>query len=232
MKPLCRLTLGAGLVAMPLVGGAIPGYVTTVENGVEVVVRTHTPDSGIHECWHTSDWTKEMAIVGCDGKVAEIAEVEVPPPLLPPMPPMPDEPMTPPAAEPCEEHLTLSDDGEALFAFNKARLSQNSMSKLDVLIDNIKSFNVERIMITGHADRIGKTAYNERLSRRRAEAVRDYLLDRQVAQPEQIEVEAKGESEPLVPCEGVRPRKKLIACLAPNRRVVIDVSGTKEGGCK
>jgi len=213
MKPLFKLAFGAGLAVVPLIGSAIPGYVTD-ERGV--VVRTDNPSSGINECWHTSDWTPEMAIVGCDGKVAEVIPEPEPEPVY---------------EVPCEDHTTMTDDSEALFAFDKARLSSMGMAKLDDLISRISTFRVERVVITGHTDRLGSDAYNERLSLRRAEAVRDYLLDRQAVEPYQVEVYGKGESMPIVDCDGIRSRRRLIACLAPNRRVVVDVSGMGTGGC-
>jgi len=203
MKHLFKLTLGAGLLVMPLVGGAVPGYVTDTSG---TIVRNN-----FGECWHTSEWTPAMAVVGCDGMVAEEA---APAPMMKKMP------------EPREEHMTLSDDGEALFAFDKAKLSAKSEAKLDDLISRMKTYQqIDRVVVTGHTDRLGSDAYNMKLSQRRAETVQRYLIDRQAAEASRIEVVAKGESEPVVGCEGVRGKRKLIACLAPNRRVVIDVSG-------
>jgi len=201
MKQMFKLTLGAGLFVMPLVAGAIPGYVTDTSGAI-----VHT-DFG--ECWHTSEWTPAMAVVGCDGMVAE-----APPPEVKKMP------------EPREEHLTLSDAGEALFAFDKAQLSPKTQSRLDELVSHMRTYQqVDRVVITGHTDRLGSDAYNMRLSQRRAEAVQRYLLDRQAVDASRVEVVARGESEPVVACEGIRGKQKLVACLAPNRRVVIDVSG-------
>jgi OOP family OmpA-OmpF porin len=202
MKPLFKLTLGAGLFAIPLVSGAVPGYVTDTSG---TIVRNN-----FGECWHTSEWTPDMAVVGCDGKVEE-----PPPPPPPVMKKMP---------EPREEHMSFS--SEALFGFDKSKLSAEGEGKLDELVSHLKTYEqVDRVVITGHTDRIGSDAYNMRLSQKRAESVRQYLLDRQAVDSSHVEVDAKGESEPVVGCEGVRGRKKLIACLAPNRRVVIDISG-------
>jgi OOP family OmpA-OmpF porin len=208
MKPLFKLTLVAGLFAIPLVSSAdtdaeIPGYVT----GTDVTnVRNN-----FGECWHISGWTPDMAVVGCDGKVEE-----------PPPPPPP--PMVKKMPEPCEEHMSFS--SEALFGFDKSKLSAEGEGKLDELVSHLKTYEqVDRVVITGHTDRIGSEAYNMRLSQKRAESVQQYLLDRQAVDSSHVEVEARGESEPVVGCEGVRGRKRLIACLAPNRRVVIDISG-------
>lgn len=216
MKPSFKLALKAGLATIPLVSYSamatekpIPGYVTDSQG---VIVRT-----GFGECWHTDRWKPGMAVPGCDGYVAA-TEPEAPPP---------EETRQ---IVPAEEHLTLSDDGsgEALFDFNKAQLRLDSREKLDGLIEHVKTFaTVDRVVVTGHADRLGSDSYNMKLSRRRAEAVRDYLQDREIADTSKIEVDARGESEPVVECDGVRSRKKLISCLAPNRRVQVDVTGTK-----
>jgi OOP family OmpA-OmpF porin len=218
MKPIVKLVLRASLATIPFVssyatadGKIVPGYVTTVSSGE--IVRT-----SFGECWRQPDWTPDKAVPECEGKVAEVEPAAEPTREIP-------------ASVPAEEHLTLSDDagtGEALFDFNKAQLRHDSREKLDGLLDRVKSFlTVDRVVITGHADRLGSDAYNMRLSRRRAEAVRDYLQDREIADPSRVEVDARGESEPVVGCEEVRARKKLIVCLAPNRRVQVDVTGTK-----
>lgn len=216
MKPSFKLALKAGLATIPLVSysamasekNTIPGYVTDSQG---VIVRT-----GFGECWHTERWKPGMAVPGCDGYVAAVEPEPVPPEPVPPEP----EPV------PAEEHLTLSNDG--LFDFNKAQLRLDIREKLDGLIENVKTFaTVDRVVVTGHADRLGSDSYNMKLSRKRAEAVRDYLQDREIADPSKIEVDARGESEPVEECDGVRSRKKLISCLAPNRRVQIDVTGTK-----
>jgi OOP family OmpA-OmpF porin len=213
MKPLLKLALRTSLIAIPLVSGAamagecvsVPGYVTDCSG---VIVRTDNPKLGISECWHTSEWTPEMAVVGCD-KVAEVPYISEPRAVAP-------------IAQ--EEHITLGAD--ALFAFNKARLTSEGMAKLDEFSEKLRAFSqVDSLVVTGHADYLGSDSYNMDLSQRRAETVRDYLVDRQAVTQDRIEVRAMGESEPVVDCTGVSPRKRLISCLAPNRRVVIDVTG-------
>lgn len=223
MKPFLKLALGTGLATIPFISGytmaqdgrdgyvtnssgetIVPGYVT---NSSGEIVRT-----GFGECWRQPDWTPDKAVPECEGKVAEV----VPPP----------ERETEEVVA-AEEHLTLDDSGEALFAFNKALLSSSSREKLDGLIERVRNFvSVDRVLVTGHTDRLGSDSYNMKLSRRRAESVRNYLLDSQVVDTNHIEVDARGESEPVVECEGARS-KKLIACLAPNRRVQVDVTGIK-----
>lgn len=228
----------------------IPGYVTTCDG---TIVRTNNPRTGINECWHTKRWKPEMAVIGCDGKTDGVVEpapfiieppsqkevvMEDPPlaepelqpepvPILEPAPipePVP-EPIAPPKLR--VEQITL--DIDTLFAFNKSKLSHAGRLKLDELSIEIKNqfSQVDSIVVTGHADRIGSNSYNMRLSRRRAAAVRNYLINSQVVTLEHIEVQAKGESEPVKDCSHIssRRRKRLIQCLAPNRRVIVEVTG-------
>ena len=163
------------------------------------------------ECWHTGYWTPDDAVVGCDGRVATVPIAVVVP--------VPVEPVKPPVKQ--LERVSL--DAETYFAFDKATLKPGAVDKLDRLIDEIKaSDGVDRILITGHADRIGATDYNQTLSERRAESVRDYLTDR-IGSAERIEVSGRGESQPIAACPNLTG-DRLIACLAPNRRVDVDAS--------
>ena len=120
---------------------------------------------------------------------------------------------------------TLGADG--LFRFDGRSLSDllpEGRRRLEALASDIKSSStaVESIRITGHTDRLGTTAYNQALSLARAETVRDYLA--QAGVPAQaIQVQGKGESEPKVQCAQTAKRAGLIDCLAPNRRVEIEV---------
>jgi len=185
----------------PALAGGVPGYLTDSQGAI-----VH---NNYGECWHTGIWTPEMAVVGCDGKVAE----------APPAPPPPPAPMP---APPKVERSTLSAD--VLFDFDRANLKPDAVEALDNLASQLKSYDdIEAVRITGHADRIGSDAYNLRLSQRRAEAVKAYLLRQQAVSADEIELQGVGESQPVVGCEGVKPRTALIKCLAPNRRAVIDV---------
>jgi OOP family OmpA-OmpF porin len=163
------------------------------------------------ECWHTGSWTPDDAIVGCDGVVAEVPVVVVVP--------TPVEPVKPPVKQ--LERVTL--DAETYFAFDKASLKPGAVDKLDRLIGEIKaSEGVDRILVTGHADRIGAADYNQALSERRARSVRDYLVDR-IGSADRIETLGKGESQPIAACPNLAG-DRLITCLAPNRRVDVDAS--------
>jgi OOP family OmpA-OmpF porin len=149
------------------------------------------------ECWHTERWRPEIAVPECEGTpVTEAAAPEV---------------------------VTLTLDEKAFFDFDRSVVKVEARRKLDALIEQMGGAErIGKVLIVGHADRIGTEAYNEALSMRRAVAVRDYLLERGLASAEEITLEARGESEPVVACEGIRG-KALIECLAPNRRVEVTV---------
>jgi OOP family OmpA-OmpF porin len=123
------------------------------------------------------------------------------------------------------QKLTLSTD--VLFDFDKAELKDTGKQKLDELTGQIKDAKVDEIAVVGHADRIGSENYNEKLSQARAQAVKDYLAGRGAAM--NVTAQGKGEAEPVT---GDQCRKlggkKLIECLQPDRRVEIEVLGSRE----
>lgn len=130
---------------------------------------------------------------------------------------------TTPSAAPATR-TTLGADG--LFRFDGRSLSDllpEGRRRLETLASDIRSAGpVESIGITGHTDRLGSAAYNQALSLARAETVRDYLV-RSGVPAQAIHVQGKGETEPKVQCTQPSKRAELIDCLAPNRRVEIEV---------
>ncbi|HET6955471.1 MAG TPA: OmpA family protein, partial [Vicinamibacterales bacterium] len=152
-------------------------------------------------------------------RVAEAPKpaVAAPPPPAPPPPP--------PAPAPQVQKITL--DVTALFDFDKAVLKPEGKAAIDAqIVAKLKDIQrLEIILVTGHTDRIGSDAYNQKLSERRADAVRDYLVSKGVAR-DKIETIGMGEKQPLpnVVCNQ-KAMKELIACLAPNRRVEVEVKG-------
>ncbi len=135
-------------------------------------------------------------------------------------PPAPVSPSAPPP--PVVAPLRLSAD--ALFAFDSANLSAAGRAKLDELLHDLSaSAAQETLNIIGYTDRIGSNAYNMELSRRRAQSVRNYLVQQGISAAS-IHAEGRGNSAPLVQCEDAAG-PALLDCLAPNRRVEIAVSG-------
>lgn len=114
-----------------------------------------------------------------------------------------------------------------LFAFDKATLSEAARAVLDQqVVAKIKGLgSVRYININGHSDRLGSAQYNQRLSEQRAEAVRAYLASKGVEQ-DKMETFGFGKTLPVQSCTGRMSREVLIACLAPNRRVVVEIQGT------
>ncbi|MBM4180074.1 MAG: OmpA family protein [Betaproteobacteria bacterium] len=124
---------------------------------------------------------------------------------------------TTPAAVAAPQPITL-EDGLAHFDFDRAELSAQGRAELDAWLQQpLPKGTILRV--TGHADRLGPSAYNLKLSGRRAETVKKYMVEKGVAAAD-VEVIAKGESEPVKQCKG-GASKATIACLAPNRRVEI-----------
>jgi OOP family OmpA-OmpF porin len=114
-----------------------------------------------------------------------------------------------------------------LFEFNKAVLTNEAKGKLDSeVIAKLKDVDQLRyIIVNGHADRLGSAQYNQRLSEKRAEAVRAYLVSKG-ASTDKIETLGFGKTLPTKSCPDQKDRKSLIECLAPNRRVVVEIQGT------
>jgi OmpA-OmpF porin, OOP family len=129
------------------------------------------------------------------------------------------------------EKITLNTD--VLFEFNKAELRPSGQQKLDDLAAKAKDANVDQIVLTGHADRIGSEEYNQELSEKRAQAVADYLKSKGVDSG-RLQVAGKGESQPVTGNECSKLGKdnnknqKLIACLQPDRRVDAELLGSRE----
>ena len=114
-----------------------------------------------------------------------------------------------------------------LFEFNKATLTPEARAKLDSeVIAKLKDFgDIRYVNVNGHADRLGTPNYNQRLSEQRAEAVRAYLVSKG-ADAGKVEVFGFGKTLPAKSCPDTKDRKALIECLAPNRRVVVEVQGS------
>lgn len=163
--------------------------------------------------------------------VAEAAPEPAPIAAAPEPEPMP-EPAPAPEPAKCEPTMdTITVGAEKLFGFDKANLKDEGKAALDEAAAKIKANpEIKAVIVTGHTDRIGSDAYNQKLSERRANQVKDYLASQGV-DPSIIEAVGKGESEPVVECAGNKATKKLVSCLQPNRRVTIQAEGKKEMGC-
>jgi OOP family OmpA-OmpF porin len=121
------------------------------------------------------------------------------------------------------QKITL--DSKVLFDFDKAVIKPEGKAAIDTQVVGKLSGvqKLEVVLVTGHTDRIGTDAYNQKLSERRADAVRDYLVSKGVPR-DKIEAIGVGEKQPVVQC-AQKNFKELVDCLQPNRRVDVQVKG-------
>lgn len=203
--------------------------------GYVVDSRGEYVKSGFGLCWRTGYWTPALATVECDPdlvpKPAAAAPLKPVSPAPAPAAPAPvAKPAPKPATAPVAQRVTLSAD--VLFEFDKALITPAGRQRLDELHAKTTGVSLEVVIAVGHADRIGATRYNQRLSERRAEAVKAYLVSKGIASNRAYS-EGKGEMQPVTgdKCRNMgaenRRNAKLVACLAPDRRVEIEILGTQ-----
>jgi OOP family OmpA-OmpF porin len=123
----------------------------------------------------------------------------------------------------------MSFSADALFAFDKAALKPEGKTMLNDLVQQLNGARYDNVLVTGHADRIGSAAYNQKLSVQRADEVKAYLVGQNIP-ADRITSTGKGETEPVTKageCVGTT-RAKLITCLQPDRRVDVEMTGTKQ----
>jgi OOP family OmpA-OmpF porin len=139
-------------------------------------------------------------------------------------PPPPPPPVVQPAPA---QRQPVSIASTELFEFNQATLTPAARELLDKeVLERMRELgNIRIIRISGHADRVGGEQYNDKLSYRRADAVRAYLVSKGVDRA-LIATFAFGEARPVSSCADGKPLKEMVECLAPNRRVEIDIQGT------
>jgi OOP family OmpA-OmpF porin len=184
-------------------------------------------------CWRNAGWTPATAAAGCDGAIvakpaapaakpapkaaapapapapAPAAKAAVPAPAAKPAAPKP-----PPAAA---TKVTYAAD--AFFDFDKSVLKAEGKAKLDDLVGKVKGINLEVIIAVGHTDSVGTDAYNQKLSVKRADAVKAYLVSKGI-EKNRVYTEGKGEKQPVAD-------NKTSAGRSKNRRVEIEVVGTR-----
>ena len=217
MKPSTpSMLLAASAIALSALAMNVSAQ-TVDKSGYLQDTRGEVAKSAFNLCWRTGFWSPALAIAECD------------PDLVPKAAPKPAAPAAKPAAKPgavapVSAKVTMSAD--ALFDFNKSVVKPDAKSKLDGLVGKVKGVNLEVVIAIGHADRIGSNAYNNKLSLRRADSVKAYLVSKGIA-ANRIYTEGKGEKQPVKDCPAMKDRKKLIACLQPNRRVEVEVVGTR-----
>lgn len=175
-------------------------------------------------CWRSGSWTPANATAECDPSL--MAKAEVPAEKRVETPAAAPAPMPMPAAIQTRK-VTFS--AEELFDFDKAVLKPEGKAGLDKLTNEINGVNYETVLVHGHTDRIGSDQYNQKLSERRAGAVKAYLISKGIPNS-RITSAGMGETQPVTKAEDCKGpvSKNLIACLQPDRRVEVDVTGGTE----
>ena len=170
-------------------------------------------------CWRDNNWTPATAAPGCDGAI--VPPAPAPAPMAAPAAPMAPAAVVPPAAVVAPvvvaEKVTYAAD--AFFDFNKSVLKPEGKAKLDDLVSKVKGINLEVIIAVGHTDSVGSDAYNQKLSVRRSESVKAYLVSSGI-EKNRVYTEGKGEKQPVSDNKTAEGRAK-------NRRVEIEVVGTR-----
>lgn len=171
-------------------------------------------------CWRNAFWTPATAYPGCDGSILAPLAVAAPAPapMAAPAPKAAPAPAAKAAPAPvAAAKVTYAAD--AFFDFDKSVLKPEGKAKLDDLVGKVKGINLEVIIAVGHTDSVGSDAYNQKLSVRRSEAVKAYLVSKGI-EKSRVYTEGKGEKQPVADNKTADGRSK-------NRRVEIEVVGTR-----
>ncbi|MEQ1536250.1 MAG: outer membrane protein OmpA [Burkholderiaceae bacterium] len=175
-------------------------------------------------CWRTANWTPATAAPGCDGAIAPKAAAPAPAAVVAPVAAAPAaaKPAAPAAARPAAGAAAtkVTYAADAFFAANSAVLKAAGKAKLDDLVGKVKAINLEVIVAVGHTDSKGNDASNQKLSVRRAEAVKAYLVSKGI-EKNRVYTEGKGSKQPVADNKTAEGRAK-------NNRVEIEVVGTQK----
>jgi OOP family OmpA-OmpF porin len=171
-------------------------------------------------CWRNANWTPATAAAGCDGAI--VAPKAAPAPAPAPAPAAAPAPKAAPAPAPAPAPAAATKvtyAADAFFDFDKSVLKAEGKAKLDDLVGKVKGINLEVIIAVGHTDSVGSDAYNQKLSVKRSDAVKAYLVTKGI-EKNRVYTEGKGEKQPVADNSTAAGRSK-------NRRVEIEVVGTR-----
>jgi OOP family OmpA-OmpF porin len=243
MKAALRNTLAGLAVAGALLPASAwaqdaknQGYLTDSAGNV-----VHSATSGV--CVRSADWTPARATYECDPDLVKKPMAAVAPEPAPRAAPAPaPKAEKPKAAKPKAakkkkpKMLNITEKIELQgMPFGKAEMTADNKKDIDKFVGNLRKASKRRgpvafgaVVVTGHTDRIGSLAYNKKLSERRAVVVKDYLINDLNVDQKLIFWEGKAFKDPIPVtkfCDNKMKRKQLIECLAPNRRVTVEVVG-------
>jgi OOP family OmpA-OmpF porin len=175
-------------------------------------------------CWRDSNWTPATAAEGCDVAIVAPKVAPAPAPIAPGAAPAaaPVKPAAAPTPAPAPAPVAAAKvtyAADAFFDFDKAVLKPEGKAKLDDLVGKVKGINLEVIIAVGHTDAVGADGYNQKLSVKRSEAVKAYLVSKGI-EKNRVYTEGKGEKQPVADNKTKDGRAK-------NRRVEIEVVGTR-----
>ena len=212
MKKLNKVAMLFASAALATAAGA--QTIDNWKNGTNELVWKN----GTNElCWRDANWTPATAAPGCDGALGAPVAAAPAPAAAPAAPAVAPAPAPAPAAAVATKVTYAAD---AFFDFDKSVLKPEGKAKLDDLVSKIKGVNLEVIIAVGHTDSVGSDAYNQKLSMRRSESVKAYLVSKGV-EKNRVYTEGKGEKQPVADNKTKEGRAK-------NRRVEIEVVGTRK----
>lgn len=162
---------------------------------------------------------------------APVAAAPVPPPVPPPVAPPVAAPTPVPVPAPPKAWSQVKLEADSLFGFDQDRLQADGENALDQLIRELRQVTVDTIKVTGHTDRLGSRAYNAKLSQRRAQAVKNYLVQSGGFQAHKITAMGVGSTQAETlssDCQSLQATRALITCLRVDRRVEVTVTGTQQ----
>lgn len=186
-------------------------------SGYVVEANGKVVKDGSGKCLRTSYFTPALAIEACDPDL--IPKKPAPAPVAAPAPtPAPKPVVVAPAPTPIITKLNL--EADAYFDFDKATLKQGGKDLIDSEIAKLGQVNLNSVIAIGHTDSVGSDAYNQKLSERRAQAVKDYMVSKGIA-ADRIQIKGMGESQPVADNKNKEGRAK-------NRRVEIEFNATQK----
>ena len=216
-----KLNKVASLFATAAIATSMSGaFAQSVDNWVNGSGNLPWKNGTNELCWRDGNWTPATAAADCDGALKPAMAAPAPAPMAPPPAPM-AAPAPAPAAvvAPVATTEKVTFAADAFFDFDKSVLKPEGKAKLDDLVGKMGGINLEVIIAVGHTDSVGTDAYNQKLSVRRSEAVKAYLVSKGV-EKNRVYTEGKGEKQPVADNKTAEGRAK-------NRRVEIEVVGTR-----